>query len=118
MWPLNRDEGSSGRSRFPGEPGRRSPRLDRRSVSGARSAEKPSGRKSTAVRHTPFTATLAPSVMSLITVLQRTARRDPAVTTVPNSSIIPVNIHVPLHREFIRWDLMDRDLVHADGVDP
>src|SRR4030088_159918 len=116
MWPLNRADGSSGRSRFTGDPGRRSPRLDRRRVSGARSAEKPSGRKSTAVRQTPLTATLAPSFMSLMTVSQRTARRDPAVTTVPSSSMIPVNIYIPFHRKFIGRDLVDGDLMHPDRV--
>jgi len=42
----------------------------RASVSGARSAEKESARTSTAVRHTPFTAMLAPSVISSSTFWQ------------------------------------------------
>ena len=39
MWPLRRPDGESGRSRLTRDPARRSPRLLRRSVSGARSAE-------------------------------------------------------------------------------
>src|SRR5579871_5293127 len=117
MWPLRRPVGASGRSRFTREPARRSPRLLRRRVSGAKSAEKPSGRRPTAVRHTPLTATLAPSVMSSRTVEQCTLRRPPwRDATVPSSSMIPVNIQVSFHRELVRRDLMNGDAMDADGV--
>src|ERR1035437_3901211 len=121
MWPLRRPVGASGRSRFTREPARNAARLLRRSVSGARSAWKASGRKSTAVRHTPFTAMLAPSVRSWRTVPQRTLSRAPAArvstdSTVPNSSTIPVNIPVSFHRKFIRRDGMQGHVVNADSV--
>src|SRR5205807_3688469 len=37
-------------------------------------------------------------------------------TTVPSSSIIPVNIQVSFDREFIRRDRMDRQVVHANRI--
>src|SRR5579863_5904192 len=116
MWPLKRPVGESGRSRLTREPARRSPRLLRRKVSGARSALNRPGRGSTAVRHTPFTAMLAPSAISVITVSQRTLSRDPAVSTVPNSSMIPVNI--ALHGEFVGRDRVNGHIVDANGVRP
>src|SRR5579872_5537789 len=118
MWPLSLPVGESGRSRFTRDPARKSPRLLRRSVSGARSALNPPGRKFTAVKHTPFTAMLAPSVMSCITVEQRTASRGPAVSTVPSSSIIPVNIQVAFHGEFVRRYRMNRHIPDPNGVRP
>src|SRR5580693_6600096 len=116
MCPFNLPPAASGRSRFTREPTRRSPRLLRRSVSGARSAPNESGCKSAAVRHTPFTAMLAPSVRSLITVAQRTRRRAPADSTTPSSSMIPVNI--AFHGEFIRRYCVHGDVVNANGVGP
>src|SRR6516225_3806224 len=94
--PLSRPVGASGRSRLTREPGPKSPRLLRRRVSGARSAAKVSKPRFTAVRHTPFTAMLAPSRRSSRTAQQRTCNRDPAEraridATVPNSSMMPVN---------------------------
>src|SRR5579871_869543 len=123
MWPLRRPVGERGRSRLTRDPARRSPRLLRRRVSGARSAEKESGRRSTAVRQTPLTAMLAPSVMSCITVEHRTLRRAPAErvwtdSTVPNSSTIPVNIEVPFYGELIGGNGVDGDFVNADRVGP
>src|SRR5689334_15896344 len=121
MWPLSRPVGDSGLSRLTREPARRSPRLLRRKVSGARSAENESGRRSTAVRQTPLTAMLAPSVMSFMTVEQRTFRRAPAErvctdSTAPNSSIIPVNIQVSFHGELVRRNVVNGDALYADGV--
>src|SRR5450432_3563989 len=146
MWPLRRPVGESGRSRFTREPGRSAPRLLRRRVSGARSAENPSGRGSTAVRHTPLTLMLAPAAVSAITVDARTFRRAPAgwgwsASTAPSSSIIPVNIrvaslsepglngpllhghllhvtllHIPLHCEFVWRYGVDGHIPDADGV--
>src|ERR1019366_4057140 len=124
MWPFIRPLGESGRSRLTREPGRRSPRLLRLSVSGARSAENPSGRSPVTVRQTPLTAMLAPTAASPRTVEQRMESRDPAVspvvapvvTTVPSSSIIPVNIKVSFDGEFVGWNGMDGDVVDANGV--
>src|ERR1035437_1033998 len=128
MWPFIRPLGESGRSRLTREPARRSPRLLRSSVSGARSAEHPSGRSPVTVRQTPLTAILAPRAASERTVEQRMESRDPAVypvvapvvslvvTTVPSSSIIPVNIKVSFDGEFVGWNGMDGDVVDANGV--
>src|SRR5450759_35592 len=120
MWPFIRPLGESGRSRLTREPGRRSPRLLRSSVSGARSAENESGRSSATVRQTPLTAMLAPRAASERTVEQRMERRDPAVapvvTTAPSSSIIPVNIKVSFDGEFVGWNGMDGDVVDENGV--
>src|SRR5215831_16286887 len=98
---------------------RRSPKFDRRSVSGDRSAAKLPGRKSTAVRQTPLAAMLAPSVRSDNTVLHPTVKRAPAGrvsndSTFPSSSMIPVNI--ALHGELIGRDRVQRDVLDADGV--
>src|ERR1035438_9549010 len=116
MWPLSRPPGESGRSRLTREPGRRSPRLLRRSVSGARSAENPSGRSSAAVRQTPLTAMLAPTAASPRAGEQRMEGRAPAVITAPSASIIPVNIEISFDGEFVGWNRMDGDVVDANGV--
>src|SRR5665647_839109 len=132
MWPFIRPLGESGRSRLTREPARRSPRLLRSSVSGARSAEKPAECSPVTVRQTPLTAMLAPTAASPRTVEQRMERRDPAVapavslvaapvvalvaTTVPSSSIIPVNIKVSFDGEFVGWNGMDGDVVDANSV--
>src|ERR1039458_817530 len=116
MWPFIRPFGESGRSRLTREPGRRSPRLLRRSVSGARSAENPSGRSSATVRQTPLTAMLEPTAASARTVEQRMERREPAVITAPSSSIIPVNIKVSFDGELVGRNGMDGDVVDANGV--
>src|ERR1035438_7643225 len=123
MWPLSRPEGESGRSRLTREPARRAPRLVRRKVSGATSAENALGRGSTAVRQTPFTAMLAPAAVSAMTVAQRTRSRAPVPptvisSTVPSSSIIPVNIHVPFQSEFVWRNLVYGDAMDADRVRP
>src|ERR1017187_7132452 len=122
MCPLKRPLGESGRSRFTREPARRAPRLGRSRVSGARSAEKESRSRSTAVRHTPLTAILAPSVISWRTVEQHTFSRAPAVrvwtdSSVPSSSMIPVNMDVSFHGEFIRRDGMNGDSLNVNGID-
>src|ERR1043166_9364822 len=123
MWPLSRLAGESGGPRLTREPARSAPRFVRRSVSGSTSAEKPSARGSSAVRHTPLTAMLAPSLISSSTVAQRIARRAPVgrvsiAATVPSSSIIPVNIQVALHGEFVGRNRVHGDVVDADGVGP
>src|SRR6476659_3111575 len=118
MWPFRRPPGERGRSRLTREPGRRSPRLLRFRVSGARSAENESGRSSAAVRHTPLTAMLAPIAASPRTVEQWMERRVPAVITVPSSSIIPVNIQVSFDRELVRRNGVYGDVVYANGVRP
>src|ERR1017187_1967355 len=116
MWPFIRPFGESGRSRLTRDPGRRSPRLLRSSVSGARSAENESGCSPLTVRQTPLTAMLEPPAASARTVEQRMERREPAVITAPSSSIIPVNIKVSFDGEFIRRNGMDGDVVDANGV--
>src|ERR1035438_3421013 len=116
MWPSIRPLGESGRSRLTREPGRRSPRLLRFSVSGARSAENESERSSAMVRQTPLTAMLAPTAASPRTVAQRMERREPAAATVPSSSIIPVNIKVSFDGEFVGRNGMDGDVVDPNGV--
>jgi hypothetical protein len=68
---------SSGRSRFKIAPSLRSPKLVRRSVSGARSASNDVGVTFRAVRHTPLTAMLLPSLASELTRLHWTRRRAP-----------------------------------------
>src|SRR5215471_9044461 len=121
MWPLSRPVGASGRSRLTRAPARSAPKLLRRRVSGATSAENESGRTSTAVRQTPLTAMLTPSLASESTVAQRTPRRAPAArlsiaATVPSSSIIPVNIEVTLHGELVGRNGMHRHAPHLDRV--
>src|SRR5579883_2333748 len=118
MWPLSRPLGESGRSRFTRDPGRSAPRFVRFSVSGATSAAKESGRKSTAVKHTPFTAMLAPSGEPSSTVEQRTRSRGAAASTVPSSSIIPVNIDVSFDRELVRRNRMHRHTVYTNRIRP
>src|SRR5437899_1409680 len=87
----------SGRSRLTGSLGWSRPSVVRASVSGPSSKTNRRARRSTTVRHAPFTATLAPtSLPSRLTValtLSRLAsppRASP--TTGPVSSTIPVNI--------------------------
>src|SRR5579883_565608 len=116
--PLKRPAGESGRSRFTRAPGRSAPRLLRRSVSGATSAAKESDRRSTAVRHTPLTAMLAPSALPSSTVEQRKRSRGAAASTVPSSSIIPVNIDVRFPRELVRRNRMHRHAVYTDRIRP
>src|ERR1035437_2479994 len=116
MWPFSRPLAESGRSRLTREPGRRSPRLLRFSVSGARSAENPSACSSATVRQTPLTAMLAPMAAPPRTVEKRMESRDPAVITVPSSSIIPVNIKVSFDGKFVGRNEMDADVVDENGV--
>src|SRR5260370_38217356 len=116
MCPLSRLASDSGRSRFTRDPARRSPRLLRRSVSGARSAVKDRGCRSTAVRHTPFTAMLEPSRESSSTRLQWTFRRAPLRSTTPSSSMIPVNI--PFHGEFVFGDTVQNETADSDCIHP
>src|SRR5438128_6910807 len=96
-WPPSAPPKRSGRSRLTGSLGWSRPSAVRASVSGPSSKTNRSARRSTTVRHAPFTATLAPtSLPSRLTValtLSRVAsppRASP--TTVPISSTIPVNI--------------------------
>src|SRR5258708_7172900 len=118
MCPESRVAGVTGRSRFTRDPGARSPRLLRRKVSGERSAANESGLRSNGVRHTPLTAMLAPSVRSSSTAAQRIWRRLPAVTTVPSSSTIPVNIFLQpcFDGKFGRGNRVDADIAKADCV--
>src|ERR1019366_9384248 len=116
MWPFILPLGESGRSRLTREPARNSPRLLRSSVSGARSAKNESVRSSAMVRQTPLTAMLEPTAASPRTVAQRMERRVPPFTTVPSSSIIPVNIKVSFDGEFVGRNGMDGDVVDANGV--
>src|SRR5579863_9351073 len=123
MWPERRVAGVTGRSRLTRAPGARSPRLVSASVSGARSAAKESGVRSSAVRQTPFTAMLDPSLASDKTVEQRMRRRAPAArrsseAKVPSSSTIPVNIFFQpgLDRKLIGSDGMQAHVVKQDGI--
>src|SRR6266478_4147735 len=93
--PPRRSPSASGRSRLTRSPAFRSPRVVLSNVSALTSAVKRSPLSSTAVRHTPSTAMLAPCLRPSRRV--RTDRRTPLGTrstaaTVPRSSISPVNI--------------------------
>src|SRR5213594_4441810 len=97
-WPPRAPPNRSGRSRLTGSPGWSRPSVVRASVSGPSSNTKPSGGRSTTVRHAPFTATLAPtslpsSVAPACTPSRSTAPARTSVTTVPISSTIPVNTY-------------------------
>src|SRR5262245_16228366 len=116
MWPLSLPVGDSGRARLTFEAAGRAPRLLRRNVSRPRSAENRSPARPVAVRHTPFTAILAPSMRSSITFEQRTVRRALAVSTVPSSSMIPVNIEVSFDGKFVGRDGMDGNASDHDGI--
>src|SRR2546426_331172 len=60
-WPPRAPPNRSGRSRLTGSPGWSRPSVVRASVSGPSSKTTSSSRRSTTVRHAPFTATLAPT---------------------------------------------------------
>src|SRR5437899_2249533 len=86
-----------GRSRFTGSPGARCLSAVRARVSGPISNTKPSGRRSTIVRHTPFTAMLPPtSAPSTVTPASTSSVATRALSSIariePISSTIPVNI--------------------------
>src|SRR5579862_7876452 len=112
---------AAARSRFTGEPSTRAPRLVRAKVSGERSHQNPSGSTFAAVKHTPLTAMLEPSLVSANIPRQFTFMRAPAVPTMPTSSTIPVNtslLHVCFHRELIRRNGMQLYPRELDGVVP
>src|ERR1700733_1900707 len=75
---------------------------------------------STAVRHTPFTAMLAPSRTSSSTRWHWMRRRWPAARTVPTSSTMPVNIwlfdDVGFDGELVRRDRVQPYPMQLDGV--
>ena len=95
------------RSRLTGSPDLRFTKLDRRSVSGARPKRAELSSNSIAVRHTPFTAMLQPSVAPTTASFASTSSSHPSPTvpshismrstfssrrTVPISSTMPENI--------------------------
>ncbi len=97
MWPPRRPSGRSGRSRFTGAPGVRTPRLDLPSVSPITSALNSPSRVPVTVRHTPLIAIESPS--GCVAGNQRarglvSRAESPLIsmpTTSPSSSTIPVN---------------------------
>ena len=106
--------GDSGRSRFTREPARRSPRLVRRSVSGARSArERRRDADPTAVRHTPFTAMLAPSRDIAASPLHAPSGAHPRarLDRFDRAQLFndPGEHPVSFHGEFVRRNRMERD---------
>src|SRR5437899_1663149 len=97
-WPPRAPPNRSGRSRLTGSPGWSRPSVVRASVSGPSSKTTSSSRRSTTVRHAPFTATLAPtslpsSVTPACTPSRSVVPARASATTVPISSTIPVNIY-------------------------
>src|SRR6185312_3061477 len=105
-WPPSRAASVTGRSRLTGAPVRTEPRVVRSSVSPLRSKASVSTVCSTTVRQVPFTATDAPTGLSVATSGHATTSRPPSsARTAPSSSTIPVNIG--LHPD-----------VGADRIDP
>src|ERR1700686_1757192 len=97
MWPPKRPSAFMGNSRFTRAPSRSLENEVRVHVSGARSAPKVFGLMSSAVRQTPLTATLSPTpncfgMVAASMVMRRFSPRCSIFTTLPTSSIIPVNI--------------------------
>src|SRR5208282_905931 len=97
MWPSKRPSAFIGNSRLTSAPSRIRENEVRTQVSGARSAQNDFGLMSSAVRQTPLTATLLPvpssfGVFVASTVMRRFSPRCSIFTTLPTSSIIPVNI--------------------------
>src|SRR6267142_1478344 len=100
-WPPSAPPNRRGRSRLTGSPAARRARAVRLRVSGPTANVNPPGRRSTTVRHTPFTAMLPPtSVPSPVTAASTSsvAAGDPTLIarTAPSSSTIPVNISRPV----------------------
>src|ERR1700675_4605644 len=121
MWPLRRSPTAAGRSRFTCEPSPSALRLVRAKVSGDRSHQNPSGSTLAAVRQTPLTAMLEPSLVSASTLRHCTFMRAPAAPIVPTSSTIPVNtslLHVSFHRELVRRNGMQFHSRESDGIAP
>src|SRR5215472_14544240 len=121
MWPLSRSPIAAGRSRFTCEPSPSVPRLVRATVSGERSHQNPSGSTFTAVRQTPFTAILEPSLVSASTALHCTFGRRPPALITPTSSTIPVNtslLHVSFHGELVGRNGVQPHAVELDGIAP
>src|SRR5512135_3407158 len=107
MCPPIRPSARIGNSRLTWAPSRMRENEVRTQVSSARSAPKESPCRSTAVRHTPLTATLSPFLSSLATLsASMVSRRLPPVSlmlvTLPTSSMSPVNIFPPLSA-FCPW---------------
>src|SRR4051794_12384152 len=100
-WPPSRSAARSSSSRLTRDPGCASPNDERRSVSCMTSAPNSSPPHiPTAVRHTPLTATLSPSLSSRASG-ERTLSRTPSAVrstrwTSPRSWTRPVNIRSPL----------------------
>ena len=106
MWPLticppNLPSAGMARSRLTRLPGTSVPRDERRIVSAITSAVKLPVVIFVAVRQTPFTAMLSPTLLPSVTVLQATvslADFSPCLISLisPISSMIPVNIYISL----------------------
>src|ERR1700676_2486692 len=97
MWPPKRPSAFIGNSRFTRAPSCIRENEVRAHVSGARSAQNVFGLMSSAVRQTPLTATLSPTpncfeMVAASTVIRRFSPRCWIFTTLPTSSIIPVNM--------------------------
>src|SRR6202158_4672881 len=97
MWPPKRPSAFIGNSRFTRATSRSLENEVRAHVSGARSAQTVFGLMSSAVRQTPLTATLSPTpncfgMIAASMVIRRFSPRCWIFTTLPTSSIIPVNM--------------------------
>src|SRR3954469_23833380 len=116
MWPPSRSDARSGSSRFTRSPAPSGPSDERRSVSAITSAPKPSADGSTAVRHTPLTATESPGARSAPSAVD-TRRRTPSPSsstalTLPMPATSPVNTS----RSPLLETRADQDVV-ADPLD-
>ena len=105
MWPPKRPSAFIGNSRFTSAPSCIRENEVRAHVSGARSAQNDFGLISSAVRQTPLTATLLPvpnsfGVSAASTVMRRFSPRCSIFTTLPTSSMIPVNIRFSTFMRF------------------
>src|SRR3954469_20877363 len=123
MWPPRRSLARSGSSRFTWSPAPSGPSDERRSVSAITSARKPSADGSTAVRHTPLTATESPGASSAPSGVD-TRRRTPSpssstASTLPMPATSPVNIGLPLLEaradQHVVADSLDRHRLGAQG---
>src|SRR5438128_11480207 len=116
MWPPNRLPAVIARSRLTPPPGRKSPRLLRRSVSATASNSRRSPFLTTTVRQTPFTQTLSPiahpgPMRGALTVRRDDSPARRTAATTPTSSINPVNIAYQreVGAEAARREVMDRN---------
>src|SRR3990172_3253746 len=110
--PPIRPPNARDRSRLTRSPLTIFPRLDRRRVSGITSTAKCGMDMSMTVRHTPFTATLSPSLSSSVIFWPTIRSVVPAMSlTTPSSSTIPVNIFSVLFSLPLDWIAAHHDII-------